>query len=1130
MSSIDRPGMHRRDFGTTLAGAGAALALAGQLRGATNRPKEVRTLFFNLSHENHEGHEYALVVGKNRYILERATGSHPALASARQRNRLINSLPSHAITHVIPNLIYPADAVHASYLQKDANPNDGTWGMTAIFLLPPKSSIAHAYNRARAVAADGPLRLSAKRRRYGMPAAMTLQDLLDEQDVIDFTDFGTALVNLHPEMLSADPNTAAHIQTNHIQPLDSLGDVADQLQCAGTALPQGQTGTNVCGTAFVSSPGDSPNNSTGWATLVPYTDENGVPLKSNSPNNKGLILYDAKWQPSISVPWVSTAMQDASKRIKSDTTLGADVTAGRSNFQDKDLTGCIWFRNDATTSVDQAKARPRSVSANDTQFALSNLTPSFNGYSVDADVTVSGGNATVTLTFKNWYLRWLGLYIQFYDAGGNVVPAGQIPVKSPDNSFNTSDNEIFLGTLTPEFTIYGIPVQASGNKFTFTFPISVASSAKILASGLGTGSHTHPKTEILGIVMTSVFCLSLPLFLIVFGLGGYADLFSQQVVNPYSVLIVTEILNTVEGGTYDQFVAIFWRSIVRGILNPTGPLKAFFEAFAEYLAEAEITEAFEDAIPIVGAILQAVGSLAALAEVTETSCEVVLSPWTYEYSLVGTHNLPVSLAPDNTGFPAAAATGKITAIFDKGTPQTQTFAMPNNNQPIPVAFNNVPVGGNAAINAAFYTQDGTQVGHGSASGANGINQAIPVTMVQDLLPIKAGTLYQHKQKTSLDSQGNHVWVCAAAPAPPADQAACQSNPGNLCSLRDITVSGAGQVGYAWQSYSTSPCQSGSSQLDQLASLPIVNAQSGNAQGNYVLSSCAMGGATKLVYDPTARLDGQGHPSFNFYVDTSLNLNALRRVDLSAPEFDPTEKMAWGIFNLPPSDLLFHPAGAVVSIHTGTHRMETLRLPDNALADADAAVSLLATLHGGQGTRPGLFDTPTVSAITPEGVVLILEAGNNRLHAVDICGNPVRHFSKQPEQYFLGFTQTGGAGTQYLDLAVEFSGFIYVLSYRNPVYRLDIYHQDQTGTDPISTTTDFNAAKLVVDYWRNVYSLNYEVLKLSNGTVPAVTEPSISQWIPTAPPPCQGPPTVATVRSPSRKRLLRRRNFWKVVPA
>ncbi len=44
----------------------------------------------------------------------------------------------------------------------------------------------------------------------------------------------------------------------------------------------------------------------------------------------------------------------------------------------------------------------------------------------------------------------------------------------------------------------------------------------------------------------------------------------------------------------------------------------------------------------------------------------------------------------------------------------------------------------------------------------------------------------------------------------------------------------------------------------------------------------------------------------------------------------------------------------------------------------------------------------------------------------------------------------------------------------------------------------NADKLTVDLWRNIYSLNYEVLKLPDGSQPDITEPSISQWVPSAP--------------------------------
>jgi hypothetical protein len=92
---------------------------------------------------------------------------------------------------------------------------------------------------------------------------------------------------------------------------------------------------------------------------------------------------------------------------------------------------------------------------------------------------------------------------------------------------------------------------------------------------------------------------------------------------------------------------------------------------------------------------------------------------------------------------------------------------------------------------------------------------------------------------------------------------------------------------------------------------------------------------------------------------------------------------------------------------------------------------------------------------------------NRIHAVDVSGNPVRHFTKQAVPYFLNLTETGGANTQYLDIAAEFSGLIYVLSISSGVYRLDIYQPGLGGTTPLSTTMGFNAAKVTVDYWRNV---------------------------------------------------------------
>ena len=132
-----------------------------------------------------------------------------------------------------------------------------------------------------------------------------------------------------------------------------------------------------------------------------------------------------------------------------------------------------------------------------------------------------------------------------------------------------------------------------------------------------------------------------------------------------------------------------------------------------------------------------------------------------------------------------------------------------------------------------------------------------------------------------------------------------------------------------------------------------------------------------------------------------------------------------------------------------------------MADANAMVQLLAQVKCGKGSRPGLLDLPVASAISPDGVILVLEAGNNRIQALDLGANPVRHFTKQASPYSLTLGGTDPMqGWQYLDLAVEYTGYLYVLSFNQNSYqyRLDLYHPEQTGNQPIATTLDVNAAR------------------------------------------------------------------------
>jgi hypothetical protein len=280
------------------------------------------------------------------------------------------------------------------------------------------------------------------------------------------------------------------------------------------------------------------------------------------------------------------------------------------------------------------------------------------------------------------------------------------------------------------------------------------------------------------------------------------------------------------------------------------------------------------------------------------------------------------------------------------------------------------------------------------------------------------------------------------------------------------------------------------------------------------------GAAKLVYDPL------GRSALNFYLDTTNNLNLLRQVTLNPTVFaSPKGNQAWGKLVLASDDLILHPSGTVISINQAANRLESLALPSGGTTDSLAAQNLQSLLHGGLGSRPGLFSAPVAATVTADGVILVLESGNNRVHALDVSANPVRYFSRQPTPYFFSLTETVGPNTQLLDIAVDFSGLVYVLSFSNGAYRLDIYPNDSVSTSPLSSTMSFNVAKIAVDYWRNVYSLNYEVL-MQNGVLPTngVTEPSISQWLPVAPPPCSATPQRSSNSGPmmpDRRRLLKR---------
>ncbi|HEX8734772.1 MAG TPA: hypothetical protein VF721_05570 [Pyrinomonadaceae bacterium] len=108
-------------------------------------------------------------------------------------------------------------------------------------------------------------------------------------------------------------------------------------------------------------------------------------------------------------------------------------------------------------------------------------------------------------------------------------------------------------------------------------------------------------------------------------------------------------------------------------------------------------------------------------------------------------------------------------------------------------------------------------------------------------------------------------------------------------------------------------------------------------------------------------------------------------------------------------------------------------------------------------------------------------------------------------YFNLRTGPDQTNLNYLDMAVEAQGYMYILSYiydgaAATNYLLDVYNPDGTFLfrSPDATKSNVRqnivAGRIAVDIWRNLYALNYEMIKGLNGG----TQPGLAHWTPTPP--------------------------------
>lgn len=366
------------------------------------------------------------------------------------------------------------------------------------------------------------------------------------------------------------------------------------------------------------------------------------------------------------------------------------------------------------------------------------------------------------------------------------------------------------------------------------------------------------------------------------------------------------------------------------------------------------------------------------------------------------------------------------------------------------------------------------------------------TIEQALAPLTVNTRYQHDRLLQFEG-GRYKWLNTRTP-PQAFAPSCSDKGSALCELPSITLSRRTfDLGYAWRSSSqglpvcgkeASNSQAYAVQNISLGTDPNLNRKTLTLNG----TACGVAEGAGVYYQFDGPSDGSGA---NFLLDgrnTDGRMVRVRPLKLSDPDaFELAGKnLHYGSFSEVPTSLCWHRAGYLIGVNRARHKMEILDLNVGLFEDR---FDQPAKIAAGLGNRFGLLNGPSCIAARLDGTVLVLESVTHKVQAFDVDGNPVMLFDGTPR-----FTLVDSGQSEniiYLGMNVEARGYVYVLSHRGDgsqadQYKLDIYTPEGRH---LNTTTGFTAARMIVDYWRNVVTLNWMPMQGVNGR----TEPTISSW-------------------------------------
>ena len=1021
---------------------------------------ETATLHFDLSNLAFD-QEFTLHAGLGRYTLTPHT--RHTLTLARRSNKALALLPDERITHFVGAVRLPANALALLRVTAPKRRSDDLLDrlvLTSIHL--PRHHRIAGLARYQRLFPDHPL--PTKLTAYGLtdipPAEKDI--IIDAGDWQTAQDCAQSLVFHHPEVLTLIPAPAGLILP--------IVEKAKGLQTLAYSIyTEAQNH-------------DKDPNNPNWVNSTP-----GMNWKTGQPSN------------SIYV-WSQNTLNNLPTPVK-------DVVQKTKNLLD--LENQCWTvqpgivqvpLNSVSQSKRVAGQRLQDAEAN---YTVKEITPQSG---VENQFNYDPSSATATISFKNYYLRWLKISVDQYGPPPNNEPIGKTQS---------------LGYLSPPDSIMAVPLPPDWSDFPFSFD-EKASSAVVSMGGLGQ-TPFDISYDLGGIGWTAFWNLAVPSIFI--ALGVAVDQLGSKWTEMQKT-VVGKLSTFFEVGVEDPLSDAVTQSIsVEDVLSTIADIAASLvldmmtssEDFEEFITAAIGESSIEDAEPVIGWIARAIGSAADVASIIETSVEVASSPATMSVQILRTMDVEVTINPDPTPpgeWPLLATHYGITITYDDGPTYTYKGQMPplHSTDPIVHTFSDLPAGGSLTVLFCCYATTDWVAGKGQtdsipAQPNEGSTLVVPAFAIKEnLVPLSPSSIYTFSQKLGFDSNQGRIWLTVPNTTPPTATVSDLnlSNVGtNLGALGGFGINeSVPAFAYLWEASGQNVPRFGidgnySGQLWTFQSLSDKNPpQSGLKFSGYgYVETACLAVPPPTMTNPLA--DGfLLEPNVNPKVpSTDMYLRALSLQPNQPLVISHTT--SFGRFTGVQDDLATHPAGYAVALNKSTCKLQIVRLAP-AVPDAKAPV---ATILSGQGTRPGLLYNPIAIACSLDRI-LVLQAPSEAypggcVVAFDMKGNPVYGFANN--QWVMSLRQESTANVQLLDLSVESKGYIYVLKYLQPLsgnvlasdYRLDIYNPDGSF---LTQTAGIAAARMQVDLWRSLYTLNYEILQ---GT--GRTEPTVALWLPPAPP-------------------------------